>query len=193
MVPIRRMLAGIEHREIKALLVFGSNPVKTFKADRSTLGQLEFLMVADLFSTETAELADVVLPAASFAEKGGTVTNTCGQVQALKRTLRKPGTRSDLEILLSLGREMGHAWPYRSPDDVLREIIAQVRGYSISFPDLLLGHALPTQPEGNPPPLENPDLIFSSRDTLFTSGSVSRYSWALNSVEEAKKPYGHTF
>jgi predicted molibdopterin-dependent oxidoreductase YjgC len=67
----------------------------------------------------------VVLPATSFAEKSGTVTNTCGQVQILKKTMRKAGTRSDLEILLALARMMGHAWGYRSADDVLREIIAQ--------------------------------------------------------------------
>lgn len=188
---LRGILAGIETGEIKALLVFGSNPVKTFKADRATLAKLEFLLAVDLFPTESAELADVVLPATSFAEKGGTVTNTCGQVQAHKRTMRKPGTRSDLEILVALAREFGHKWPYNSPDDVLREISANVRGYSISLPTLVLGGAIATKPEGNPPPLEHPDLVFSSRDTLFTSGTVSRYSWALNSVDEAKKPHDY--
>jgi NADH-quinone oxidoreductase subunit G len=190
---IRAILQGVKSGEIKALLVFGSNPVKTFHLPKEQLAKLAFLMVAELFPTETAEAADVVLPAASFAEKSGTVTNTCGQVQALKKTLRKAGTRSDFEIVLALARLLGHAWPYQSPDDVLREIIALVPGYAIPLPDLLIGRAVATQPAGMPPELAGADLVFSSRDSLFTSGTLSRYSWALNSVDEAKKPHGHIF
>jgi NADH-quinone oxidoreductase subunit G len=190
---IRSILKGIETGEIKALLVFGSNPAKTFHLAKDHLAKLAFLMVAELFPTETTEAADVVLPATSFAEKSGTVTNTCGQVQALKKTMRKAGTRSDLEILLALARLLGQTWSYRSSDDVLREIIAQVPGYAIALPSLLVGRAVPTQPAGTPPALASADLIFSSQDSLFTSGTVSRYSWALNSVDEAKKPHGHIF
>ena len=190
---IRLILEGVETGEIKALLVFGSNPVKTFQFPKDHMKKLDFLMVAELFPTETTEAAHVVLPAASFAEKSGTVTNTCGQVQALKKTLRKAGTRSDLEILLALARMMGQTWSYRSSDDVLREIIARVPGYAIALPSLLVGRAVPTQPAGTPPELASRALIFSSRDSLFTSGTVSRYSWALNSVDEAKKPHGHIF
>ena len=138
-------------------------------------------------------MADVVVPATSFAEKSGTVTNTCGQVQALRKTMRKAGTKSDLEIILTLARLFGHPWPYQSADDVLREIIALVPGYTITLPNLLIGRAVATRPEGTPPLLARPDLIFSSRDTLLTSGSLSRNSWALDSVDEARKPYGHQF
>jgi len=190
---IRSVLAGIESGEIKALLVFGSNPVKTFGLAKEKLGSLAFLMVAELFPTETTELADVVLPATSFAEKSGTVTNTCGEVQALKKIMRKSGTESDLEILLALARLMGHTWPYHSPDDVLKEIIAQVPGYALPLPSLLLGRALATHPSGTPPELDGAGLVFSSRDSLFTSGTLSRFSDALNSVHEAKKPHGHIF
>jgi NADH-quinone oxidoreductase subunit G len=190
---LRSILSGIQSGEIKALLVFGSNPVKTFKLDPGVLDKLQFLMVAELFPTETAALADVVLAATSFAEKAGTFTNTCGQVQAIKKTMRKAGTRSDLEILLALARQLDQKLPYSSPEDVLREIIASVPGYGIALPSLLAGRALATRPVGSPPALERPDLIFSSRDSLFTSGSLSRYSWALNSVDEAKKPLGTVF
>lgn len=190
---LRSILESAEKGDLKALLVFGANPVRTFELPAASLGKLAFLFVADLFPTETAELADVVLPAASFAEKSGTVTNTCGEVQALKKTLRVAGTRSDLEILLTLAALFGQRWPYRTAEDVLREIIALVPGYAIALPRLLLGRAVATQPEGAPPPLERPDLIFSSRDSLFTSGTLSAFSWALNSVEEARKPYGHFF
>ncbi len=190
---LRAILEEIEAGKIKALLVFGSNPVKTFNIEKATLGRLAFFFVAELFSTETTEMADVVVPATSFAEKSGTVTNTCGQVQALKKTMRKPGTRSDLEIILSLAKLLGHKWHYQTADDVLREIIALVPGYGVALPNLLIGRAVATRPEGTPPPLERTDLVFSSQDTLFTSGSLSRNSWALNSVSEAKRPYGHQF
>jgi NADH-quinone oxidoreductase subunit G len=190
---IASILQGVQSGEIKALLVFGSNPVKTFHLAKQHLGKLTFLMVAELFPTETTEHAHVVLPTASFAEKSGTITNTCGQVQAVKKTMRKASTQSDLEILLILTRLLGQKWPYRSPDDVLREIIAQVPGYAIALPNLLLGQAVATQPAGRPPELASPGLIFSSRDSLFTSGTLSRYSWALNAVDEAKKPHGHIF
>ena len=66
-------------------------------------------------------------------------------------------------------------------------------GYAVTLPSLLVGRAVVTQPEGMPAELEASDLVFSSRDSLFTSGTVSRYSWALNSVDEARKPYGHIF
>ncbi len=159
---IRSILQGAESGEIKALLVFGANPFRTFRLAAEHLRKLDFLMVAELFRTETAEAADVVLPATSFAEKSGTVTNTCGEVQVLKRTMRKAGTRSDLEILLALARLLGHTWSYGSSDDVLREIIARVPGYSIALPNLLVGRAVPTQPAGTPPELASQDLIFSS-------------------------------
>src|SRR5215472_1734616 len=190
---LREIFDGIEAGAIQALLVFGSNPVKTFELPREFLGRLSLLVVAELFATETAEFADVVLPAATFAEKAGTVTNTCGQVQAVKKTMRKAGTRSDLEIILALARGLGHPWPYRSSEDVLREIITHVPGYGIALPSLLVGRAAMTHPQGAPPALERPDLVFSSRDTLFTSGTVSRFSWALNSVDEAIRPHGHIF
>jgi NADH-quinone oxidoreductase subunit G len=190
---IRAILKGVETGEIKALLVFGSNPAKTFPEVKQHLGKLAFLAVAELFPTETSEAADVVLSATTFAEKTGTVTNTCGQVQTVKKTMRKAGTQSDLEILLALARMMGHTWNYRNADDVLREIVATVPGYAIALPNLLIGRAVKTAPAGNPPALASNDLVFSSKDSLFTSGTVSRFSWALNSVDEAKKPHGHIF
>jgi hypothetical protein len=76
---------------------------------------------------------------------------------------------------------------------VTREIIATAPGYGVPLPSLLVGRAVATRAEGLPPELEATNLVFSSRDSLFTSGTVSRYSWALNSVDEAKRPYGHIF
>ena len=184
---LRTMAEAIANGNLKALLVFGANPVRSLGLDPAALSGLELLVVADLFRTETAEAAHVVLPAASFAEKEGTVTNTSGEVQRLREALRKPGVKTDLEILTGLARLMGQTWESNTPADVLREIVEHVPGYSISLSNLLLGNALPTQPSGTPPPLARPDLVFSSHDTLFTSGTLGRYSWALNAVEEAKQ------
>ena len=184
---LRTMAEAIANGNLKALLVFGANPVRSLGLDPAALSGLELLVVADLFRTETAEAAHVVLPAASFAEKEGTVTNTSGEVQRLREALRKPGVKTDLEILTGLARLMGQRWETNTPADVLREIVEHVPGYSISLSNLLLGNALPTRPPGTPPPLARPDLVFSSHDTLFTSGTLGRYSWALNAVEEAKQ------
>ena len=184
---LRTMAEAIANGNLKALLVFGANPVRSLGLDPAALSGLELLVVADLFRTETAETAHVVLPAASFAEKEGTVTNTSGEVQRLREALRKPGVKTDLEILTGLARLMGQRWESNTPADVLREIVEHVPGYSISLSNLLLGNALPTRPSGTPPPLARPDLVFSSHDTLFTSGTLGRYSWALNAVEEAKQ------
>jgi hypothetical protein len=107
--------------------------------------------------------------------------------------MRKAETRSDLEILLALALELGQPLSYKSTDDVLREIVARVPGYAIALPSLLVGRAIVTKPEGMPPELERPDLVFSSCDSLFTSGTVSQFSWALNSVDESRKPHGHIF
>src|SRR5262249_16943408 len=156
---------GVDSGDIKALLVFGSNPARTFKLEKRLFAKLGFLMVAELFPTETTVLADVVLPAASFAEKTGTTTNTCGELQALKKTMRKDGTRSDLEILLALALELRQPFSYGSSEDVLREIIARVPGYAIAFPSLLVGRAIATKPRGMPARLERPDLVFSSCDS----------------------------
>lgn len=184
---LRAMAEAIENGKLKALLVFGANPVRSLGLDPAALSKLELLVVADLFRTETAEAAHVVLPAASFAEKEGTVTNTSGEIQRLREALRKPGVKTDLEMLTGLAYLMDQPWEINTPADVLREIVEQVPGYAISLPNLLLGNALLTQPSGTPSPLARPDLVFSSRDTLFTSGTLGRYSWALNAVEEAKQ------
>ena len=184
---LREMTEAVKSGKLKALLVFGANPVRSLGLDSASLSLLELLVVTDLFRTETADAAHVVLPAASFAEKEGTVTNTSGEVQRLREALRKPGVKTDLEIITALARLMGRNWKNTSPADVLREIAEHVPGYSISLPNLLLGNALATQPAGMPPPLAHPDLVFSSRDTLFTSGTLGRCSWALNAVEEGKQ------
>src|ERR1700681_884549 len=95
----RGMLAAAAQGKLRALYVVGANPVKTFGVDvKDRLGKLDLLVVQDLFLTETAKLADIVLPAASAYEKNGTVTNTAGEVQLVRKGGDVMGTRSDFDI-----------------------------------------------------------------------------------------------
>lgn len=100
------MFEAVRNGSIGALLVVGANPVSELGIDAATLKNT-FLVVQDLFLTETAALADVVLPAASLYEKSGTVTNTFGDVQLVKKAADRPGVRSDFEILVRLASAMG--------------------------------------------------------------------------------------
>jgi NADH-quinone oxidoreductase subunit G len=92
--------------ELGALLVVGANPVGKLKIDSAAL-QKTFVIVQDIFLTETAALADVVLPAASLYEKTGTVTNTYGDVQLAKKAADRAGVKPDFEILVRLAGAMG--------------------------------------------------------------------------------------
>ncbi len=108
--------------QIKALFVMGANPIRHL-ADAELPSSLEFLIVQDIVLTETAKQADVVLPAVTFAEKDGSMTNVDHHVQAIRRALRPlPGAKADWEILIGLARYMGMRWDYAGPQDILLEI-----------------------------------------------------------------------
>ncbi len=170
--------------QLGALWVVGANPFQggsTRKAD--------FLVVQDMFLTETAQQADVVLPAASAYEKNGTVTNTSGEVQQLTRAINTMGAKPDLEIMGFIAREMGVAaalgpWV---PETVFAEIRKTVRGYDIAMPVLATGGAAQTMPvNGRIPVPPRPDLVQSDHNGLFASGTLGRYSKVLNSVVESR-------
>jgi NADH-quinone oxidoreductase subunit G len=107
---------------IRALYVMGANPARHAEQFPANL---EFLVVQDIILTETARQADVVLPAVTFAEKDGSMTNVDHHVQAIRHALRPlPGARADWEILTALARNLGQKWNYNSPQEVLLEIAA---------------------------------------------------------------------
>ena len=84
---------------------------------------LEFVVVQDILLNETAQQADVVLPAVSFAEKDGSMTNVDHHIQAIRRALRPlPGSKADWEILTALAGYLGQPWTYAHPRDIFREI-----------------------------------------------------------------------
>jgi formate dehydrogenase major subunit len=113
---------------IRGLYIMGENPVLSdpniSHAEHWVRG-LEFLAVQDLFLTETARWADVVLPGSSFAEKSGTYVNTDRHIQLTEAAIDPPGQcRRDLDILIDLSRRLGLATPWSGPADVMREIAA---------------------------------------------------------------------
>jgi NADH-quinone oxidoreductase subunit G len=103
---LQEMMNAAASNELGALLVVGSDPVKRLGVDPVTLKNT-FVVVQDLFLTETAALADVVLPTASLYEKSGTVTNTFGDVQLIKKAADRAGVKPEFEILVRLAGAMG--------------------------------------------------------------------------------------
>ena len=113
--------------DLKALFIMGENPVVT-EADTSfveeAISRLELVMVQDLFLTETAQMADVVLPAASFAEKDGTFTNTERRIQRVRKAVEPVGnSRPDWMIICDIATNMGAmGFRFNSPEEVMEEI-----------------------------------------------------------------------
>jgi NADH-quinone oxidoreductase subunit G len=100
------MFTAAGNGELAALLIVGANPVAARGVDPASLKNT-FVIVQDIFLTETAALADVVLPAASLYEKSGTVTNTFGDVQLVKKAADHAGVKPDFEIMVRLAGSMG--------------------------------------------------------------------------------------
>jgi len=103
---LAKMMDAAAKGELGALLVVGADPAAKLGADKTALKNA-YVIVADLFLTETAALADVVLPAASLYEKSGTVTNSFGDVQLAKKAADLAGVRPEFEILVRLAGAMG--------------------------------------------------------------------------------------
>ncbi len=222
-----QMFEAAQSGALAALLVVGADPVGKLNINSASL-EKTFLIVQDLFLSETAKHADVVFPAASLYEKSGTVTNTFGDVQLVQKAADKAGVKPDFEILVRLaasmdvniktlvafgkggvrsdlgqsrGAQSGEAdrhgvWlaaqgmePRLSPFDplaVLDEIERLVPAYKLDRANLLGGNDVPTEPGFVPvstltvPP---PGGIVPAHDTLFTSGSLGRYSRALGELK----------
>jgi NADH-quinone oxidoreductase subunit G len=167
---------------LDVLWVIGENP---FQAGQSR--QCSFLVVQDLFLTETAQLADVVLPAACAYEKNGTATSGTGEVQRLKRAINTMGAKPDLEIMGFIAREMAEAaalGPWL-PDMVFEEMRKTVRGYEVPLPIIATGGAAQTMPVNGPVPVWS-GHVQSDHNGLFQSGTLGRYSHILNSVLESR-------
>src|SRR6185312_3692208 len=117
---------GLTVVEIMNAVHAGENPAMSdpdLNHARGALAKLDHLVVQDLFVTETAFHADVVLPASAFAEKSGSFTNTDRRVQLAREVIKTPGdARQDLWIIQEIGKRMGLPWNYSGPGEVFTEM-----------------------------------------------------------------------
>jgi NADH-quinone oxidoreductase subunit G len=224
------MVVAAQSGKLKALYVVGSNPIGRSQIDPFAFSNT-FVVVQDMFLTETAVIADVVLPAANAYEKAGTMTNTCGDIQLVKKAGEVSGTKPDFEIIVRIADAMGHdvhqlvpfgggvhadmgqsrgaqsgevdrhaVWlenqglePKLSPLDpmaILDEIQRLVPGYDVSRANLLGGNTEHTSLKKSGGGVttrraDAPVVISPANDSLFTSGTLGRYSRALKSVVES--------
>jgi len=182
-IPGMHLDAILAAPDLDVVWVVGANPLEGGKQFAS--GDA-FVIVHELFLTETAQRADVVLPAMSLYEKNGTVTNVCGEVQRTKAGPKVMGAKSDLDILGLLAAQLGFNIGIPAHDKVLDEIRRTVRGYNVPLPVLATGGAAPASVLNGKVPVDaQPELVRSSGDTLFTSGTLGKYSRRLNQVMEA--------
>lgn len=124
------MLCRTGPNAVSGLYIMGDNPVGSDHDLAAALQRLEFLVVQDIFLTETAELADVVLPAASFLEKSGTMTTGERRLrQLVKAEERRGESLADWEIIQAVARRWGAEWSYASTADIMKEIRSLVPFY----------------------------------------------------------------
>jgi NADH-quinone oxidoreductase subunit G len=217
---------------LSVLYVVGANPIARYGVDANTLKDT-FVVVQDMFLTETAALADVVLPAANLYEKSGSVTNSYGDLQQVKKAGDRAGVRTDFEMIVRIADKMGadvrmlvpfgsgvradmgqtrgvqsgeadrHAvWltandmeprlsPF-DPDAILDEIQRLVPGYDLMRLQLLSGNDQHLSPAAAPVKdaaglvqiSSRRDLVLPASDTLFTSGTLGRYSAMLTDLQQ---------
>ena len=125
-LTVVEIMDAVHRDEIKGMYIMGENPAMSdpdVQHARAALAHLDHLVVQDIFLTETAKYADVVLPASAWAEKDGTVSNTNRQVQMGRAALPLPGNaRLDWETIQEIARRMGLDWQYSHPRDVFAEM-----------------------------------------------------------------------
>ncbi len=191
-LTVVEIMDAVHRDEIKGMYIMGENPAMSdpdVEHAREALAHLEHLVVQDIFLTETAKYADVVLPASAWPEKDGTVSNTNRQVQMGRAALPLPGNaRLDWQIIQEIARRIGLDWSYTHPRDVFAEMKLAMpsldnitwerleRESSVTYPcdapdkpgnEIVFGDGFPT-PSGRAklvpaaiiPPAEEPDAEY---------------------------------
>jgi len=191
-LTVVEIMDAVHADTIRGMYIMGENPAMSdpdVQHARDALAKLECLVVQDIFLTETAKYADVVLPASAWPEKDGTVTNTNRQVQMGRKALPLPGeARPDLDIIIDLGKRLGIAWDYGHVSEVFAEMAKAMpsmanitwervaREDSVTYPvdsptepghDIVFGDGFPTEsgrgrfvPARIVPPAEEPDAEY---------------------------------
>jgi NADH-quinone oxidoreductase subunit G len=189
------MVEAAQSGNLKALYVMGANPLAHFGTLGYGRGKADLLIVHEMFMTETARQADIIFPAASAYEKDGTVTNTAGEIQMLRKGVEIMGPRTDFDLLRIMSHQLerlglGKAFHYKSPAAVFEEIRKTVPGYNVQPGGLLQGEAEATHlgfsRNGHAPYDVPVGLIRSAHDTLFTSGTLGRFCTMMESLPEAE-------
>jgi formate dehydrogenase major subunit len=156
----------LEPDGVRAMYMLGENP---FLSDpninkvREALSTLEFLVVQDIFLTETAEFADVILPATSYMEKDGSYTNTDRRVQLGRKVMEPPGqARADWQIVQDIARRIGLDWNYGAPTEVFDEMVALMPSYkNLSYANLGLSGKL--YPNADPEHSDGTIVMFDEK------------------------------
>ena len=156
----------LEPDGVRAMYMLGENP---FLSDpninkvREALSTLEFLVVQDIFLTETAEFADVILPATSYLEKDGSYTNTDRRVQLGRKVMEPPGqARADWQIVQDIARRIGLDWNYGAPTEVFDEMVALMPSYkNLSYANLGLSGKL--YPNADPEHSDGTIVMFDEK------------------------------
>jgi formate dehydrogenase major subunit len=151
-LTVTEIIGSVLKGGVRGMYMLGENP---FLSDpninkvRKALSALEFLVVEDIFLTETAEFADVILPASSYLEKDGTYTNTDRRVQLGHKVLDTPGeARVDWEVVQDIANRLGLDWHYETPRDVFEEMVSVIPSYeNLSYDNLGLTGKLYPNPD----------------------------------------------
>src|SRR6266550_5351 len=151
-LTVTEIIGSVLKGGVRGMYMLGENP---FLSDpninkvRKALAALDFLVVQDIFLTETAEFADVILPASSYLEKDGTYTNTDRRVQLGRKVLDPPGqARVDWEVLQDIANRLGLGWNYASPREIFEEIVSVMASYkNLSYDNLGLTGKLYPNPD----------------------------------------------
>ena len=151
-LTVTEIIHSVLEGGVRGMYMLGENP---FLSDpninkvRKALATLDFLVVEDIFLTETAEFADVILPASSYLEKDGTYTNTDRRVQLGHKVLDTPGqARVDWEVVQDLANRLGLGWHYTSPRDIFEEMVTVIPSYeNLTYDNLGLTGKLYPNPD----------------------------------------------
>ena len=218
-LTVVEIMESIYEKKIKGLYVMGENPAMSdpnANHAREALAKLETLIVQDIFLTETAYLADIVLPASAFPEKTGTFTNTDRRVQMGRKAVNPPGdAKQDWWIIQELAKRIGLDWNYNGPDEIydeLRNCMDSIKNISwerlvkedaVTYPcdgedkpgnEVIFGEGFPTKSKKGrlvPAKLVNPD---ETPDKMYpfilTTGRLLEH-WHTGSMTMRSKVLNH--
>ena len=176
-LTVTEIMDAVHAGSIKGMYILGENPAMSdpdVEHARDALAALEHLVVQDIFLTETANYADVILPASAFAEKSGTVTNTNRQVQMGRPAVSPPGdAREDWWIEVELAKRLGLPWDYQSPADVFAEMKLNMKSLSNITWDRLEAQDAVTYPSLSP---EDPGQSIVFGDGFPRAGGRARFT-----------------